>query len=67
MQTGDIVRLSAYGKRLKCNQAFVERVGLVMEVDPIRGLAGPSNAVMVTWSGSTKLSYHIRRDLKHAK
>ena len=67
MQVGDIVELSAYGKGLKCNQQFVKRVGLVMEVDPIHGLAGMTNAVMVSWSGLENTNYHIRRDLKHAK
>ena len=67
MKVGDIVRLSAYGKRLNCNQNFTGRVGLVVEIDPVRGLVDSNNAVMVNWSGSTKISYHIRRDLKHAK
>jgi hypothetical protein len=67
MQVGDIVELSAYGKRLKCNEGFVARVGLVMEVEPVRGLASQTNAVMVNWSGLNNVNYHIRRDLKHAK
>jgi len=67
MKVGDIVHLSAYGKGLKCNRQFAKRVGLVVEVDPIHGLAGMTNAVMVSWSGLENINYHIRRDLKHAK
>ncbi len=67
MQVGDIVELSAYGKRLKCNEEFVARVGLVMEIEPVRVLTSRANAVMVRWSGLENTNYHIRRDLKHAK
>ena len=67
MQVGDIVELSAYGKRLKCNREFRDKVGLVMEIDPVHGLAGMTNAVMVSWTGPGNTNYHIRRDLKHAK
>ena len=69
MQVGDIVELSAYGKRLKCNREFRDKVGLVVDVDPIAGLADHSNAIMVAWNGGdvSKPNYHIRRDLKHAK
>ena len=69
MQVGDFVELSSYGKRLKRNRLCVGRVGLVVEVDPIVGMASGSNAVIVAWNGSdfSKPSYHIRRDLKHIK
>jgi hypothetical protein len=69
MQPGDIVELSAYGKKLKCNHSFVGRVGLVVEVDSVAGLVSHANAVMVTWGGDDphKPCYHIRADLKHAK
>ena len=69
MQVGDFVELSAYGKRLRCNHACVDCVGLVVEVDPVHGLVDHSNAVIVAWSGHdvSKPSYHIRRDLKYIK
>ena len=69
MKIGDIVTLSAYGKRLKCNKMFVGMVGLVVDVDPVAGIVHHSNAVMVAWNGqdASKPKYHIRADLKHAK
>jgi len=69
MQVGDFVELSAYGRRLHCNRELTEKVGIVVQVDPVAGLVDHSNAVMVAWNGvdfSTP-NYHIRRDLKYIK
>tara|TARA_R110000824_G_C14701807_1_gene622756 strand:+ start:28 stop:237 length:210 start_codon:yes stop_codon:yes gene_type:complete len=69
MKVGDFVELSAYGKRLKCNKEMVNKVGLVLEVDPIAGMVSHNNAVMVAWTGGelARPSYHIRQDLKYIK
>ena len=66
MKVGDLVELSAYGRRLKCNSTARSRVGLVTMID-IHEVASPQDAVMGSWSGLEKQFYHIRRDLKHAK
>ena len=66
MKVGDLVELSAYGRRLKCNLTARARVGLVTMLD-IHEVASPQDAVMVSWSGLDQKLYHIRRDLKHAK
>ena len=66
MKVGDLVELSAYGRRLKCNLTARARVGLVTMID-IHEVASPQDAVMVSWSGLDQKLYHIRRDLKHAK
>ena len=66
MKVGDMVALSAYGRRLKCNLTARARVGLVTMID-IHEVASPQDAVMVSWSGLDQKLYHIRRDLKHAK
>jgi hypothetical protein len=66
VKVGDLVKLSSYGKRLKCNQAFENRVGVVTQVE---GAAHhPGCAVNVTWAGyDYGQMFHIRRDLKHAR
>jgi len=68
MNVGDLVELSSYGKRLKCNRFQMAKVGIVVDED-IHEFANPSDAIMVSWSGSDfdKRAYHIRRDLKHVR
>ena len=66
MKVGDLVGLSAYGKRLSCNQAFENRAGVVTRIE---GAARhPGCAVIVVWAGYDYVQmFHIRRDLKHAR
>ena len=66
MKIGNLVELSAYGKRLKCNIKALGRVGLVITTD-VREVTNPSDAIVVSWSGLEQKLFHIRRDLKHAK
>lgn len=69
MQVGDFVELSAYGRKLRCNREFLDKVGIVSAIDPIAGLIDHSNAVMIVWNGNdfSNSNYQIRRDLKHVK
>ena len=68
MKVGDLVKLSAYGKGLKCNRFQVDKVGIVVMKD-IHEIDSPQDAIMVSWSGSSfdNRCYHIRRDLKYAR
>jgi len=72
MQVGDLVELSSYGRKLKCNKNFVGLVGLIVMVDSTEqdkrmGMLHPATAIMVSWVGTDfeDYAYHIRRDLKY--
>lgn len=70
MKVGDLVELSAYGKKLTCNYRQLENVGLVVRVDLIESLGSgihPMTAMSVHWMGHEKPIHQIRRDLKYAK
>ena len=67
MKVGDLVELSSYGKRLKCNRHQKGKVGIVTMRDP-HEVASPQDAIMVSWSGSDcRQCYHVRMDLKHVR
>ena len=67
MEVGDLVVLSAYGKKISVNYRVDESVGLILEVQT--GNDGKSNfdVYKVLWSGGGGTMWHIRRDLKKAK
>ena len=68
MKVGDLVELSSYGKRLKCNRRQKGKVGIVTMAD-IHEIASPQDAITVSWSGSDfdDWCFHIRRDLKYVR
>tara|TARA_R110000751_G_scaffold178865_1_gene285028 strand:+ start:1762 stop:1974 length:213 start_codon:yes stop_codon:yes gene_type:complete len=67
MKTGDLVMLSAYGKKISVNYRVQEHVGLVVEVQH-----GEKNeksffdVYKIMWAGGG-IMWHIRKDLKMAK
>tara|TARA_R110002074_G_scaffold360414_1_gene533143 strand:+ start:46 stop:258 length:213 start_codon:yes stop_codon:yes gene_type:complete len=70
VKVGDLIELSAYGKRLTCNHHQLKNVGLVVGVDLTESLGPgmhPMTAMTVRWMGHEKPIHQIRRDLKHAK
>ena len=68
MKPGDLVELSAYGKKLACNEYALGLIGLIVHVDN-NGVVGihPGTAITVQWAGSTMHMYQIRRDIKYVK
>ena len=68
MKVGDLVELSAYGKKLACNFAARGAVGLVTEIDGMKSFPNHAGtAITVHWSGHDKPMFQVRRDLKHVK
>ena len=68
VKVGDLVELSAYGKKLKCNLAACGSVGLVTEVDNLQSIPQHlGTAITVQWCGHNKPMFQVRRDLKHLK
>jgi hypothetical protein len=70
VKVGDLVELSAYGKKLTCNFSTRGCVGLVVDIDaPASGPTGihPGTAITVQWTGHTDPMSQIRRDIKYAK
>jgi len=66
VKIGDLVKLSSYGKSLKCNREYKNRVGVVILVEGSGVL--PHQPVNVTWAGyDCDQTFHIRRDLKHVR
>ena len=68
MKVGDLVQLSAYGKKLTCNYSQRGCLGLVTHIDvklSIPLYAGTS--MIVQWSGHKGPAFQVRRDLKYAK
>jgi hypothetical protein len=68
VEVGDLVMLSAYGKKISVNRKVDGNVGLVLEVQS--GGVGSSNffdVYKVWWSGGGGIMWHIRKDLKRAK
>jgi hypothetical protein len=69
MKIGDLVILSAYGRKLRCNNEFTDSVGVVVSVDvrPGRPLHR-CTAINVLWASvQNRKTYQIRADLKFAK
>ena len=68
MKVGDLVELSAYGRKLTCNFFARDAVGLVTHVDSTRSTPmHVATAITVRWTGQDQPMYQIRRDLKFAK
>jgi len=68
VKVGDLVQLSAYGKKCTFNFFVKGRIGLVVGVDNCGAIGEhPGTAITVRWSGQEKHVYQIRRDLKYAK
>jgi len=60
----DLVKLSAYGAKLKCLARFKNKVGIVLETV----VNSPGNSDYgVLWSGETKPSYMRCREVKFVK
>lgn len=57
---GDLIKLSAYGEKLKCLVRYRNKVGIVLETVVAAGYE-------VLWSGETKPSYMHIRDVKFVK
>ena len=66
MKVGDLVELSAYGKKLELNAEHRGQVGLVVRTDAGTTAHGHI-AISVVWAGDTNPSLNIRQDLKYAK
>ena len=67
MKVGDLVILSAYGRRLKCNSEFTDSVGVVVSVDGRLPLHR-CTSINVLWAGvQNQKTYQIRADLKYVK
>ena len=64
MKVGDLVELSAYGKKLKLNEDARRRVGMILNIgeNPDRF----PYSYKVHWFG-TAWRYHSRQELKKAK
>ena len=59
MKKGELVQLSAYGKKLKCLRHIGEDLGLV--------LTGGFDCALVQWSSLTRPMPMNRRDIKIAR
>ena len=64
MKVGDLVELSAYGKKLKLNESEMNRVGMVLDIADKTDTFPYSHKVH--WFGSA-WKYHNRQELKKAK
>ena len=67
MEVGDLVMLSAYGKKISVNYRVDESVGLILEVQTGNDEKSNFDVYKVLWSGGGGTMWHIRRDLKKAK
>ncbi len=66
MEVGELVTLSAYGKKISVNFRVRGMVGIVLEVQRCEP-STPVDVYKIMWSGGGGTMYHIRRDLKRAK
>ena len=66
MEVGELVTLSAYGKKISVNFRVRRMVGIILEVQR-SDVPSPVDVYRVMWSGGGGTMYHIRRDLKKAK
>ena len=67
MEVGDLVVLSAYGKKISVNSKVDDRIGLVLQVQHGDKGATSYDVYKVLWSGGGGVMWHIRKDLKKAK
>lgn len=66
MEVGELVTLSAYGKKISVNFRVRGMVGIILEVQKSE-VPSPADVYKILWSGGGGTMYHIRRDLKKAK
>jgi hypothetical protein len=62
MKPGDLVTLSAYGKKLLFLTKWHNKVGLMLDLGP----SSYSGYWTVLWQGETQPYKHVRKDLKKA-
>lgn len=62
MKVGDLVQLSAYGKKLTCNYHQINNVGIVVK---LHGYG--DYYLQIQWAGHEESMQQIRRDLKHVR
>ena len=67
MEVGELVTLSAYGKKISVNYRVDGSVGLILEVQIGSDAKSSFDVYKVLWSGGGGTMWHIRRDLKKAK
>jgi hypothetical protein len=60
---GDLIKLSAYGEKLKCLARFKNKVGIVLKTVVSAGYMGYE----ILWSGETRISHMRIRDIKFVK
>ena len=69
MKVGDLVELSSYGKRLKMMKDWVDDMGVVSKITPLKSYPYHGMEYHIVWS---KNGYHpghmyfARKDLKYA-
>ena len=66
MEVGELVTLSAYGKKISVNFRVRGMVGIILEAQKSE-VPSPADVYKILWSGGGGTMYHIRRDLKKAK
>jgi len=66
VEVGELVTLSAYGKKISVNFRVRGMVGIILEVQKSE-VPSPADVYKILWSGGGGTMYHIRRDLKKAK
>ena len=66
MEVGELVTLSAYGKKISVNFRVRGMVGIILEIQKSE-VPSPADVYKILWSGGGGTMYHIRRDLKKAK
>ena len=72
MQVGDLVRLSAYGNKVKTNYASIRPndLGIIVKLDnTCQSLNNPNFPFQVKWMHLPfgEKMMHSRKDLKHAR
>ena len=66
MNIGDLVELSAYGKKILENKPYHKRLGMIRAIREYTKHTGPMHlSYAVSWFGNTRGSRHPRRDLKY--
>jgi hypothetical protein len=66
VEVGELVTLSAYGKKISVNFRVRGKVGIILVVQRSE-VPTPVDVYKIMWSGGGGTMYHIRRDLKRAK
>ena len=65
MKVGDLVELSAAGKKIQCNRMFVGLIGVVVQ----EGNYGETDPYRIHWvgKGTFRGVWFKRRELKHVR